>query len=54
MNLARAYGRKGDVDKAITHLEAAKAEGLADFGEVEKDPKLGSLRQDPRYARATK
>jgi tetratricopeptide (TPR) repeat protein len=49
LNLARAYGHQGDFDKAFEHLQAAKENGLGSLAEVEKDPKLGRLRKDPRY-----
>ncbi len=49
LNLARAYGRKGDLDKAFDHLARAKAEGLPSFSEIENDGKLAAMRKDARY-----
>jgi len=49
INLTRAYGHKGDLDRAFAHLKKAKDIGLASLKEVHNDPKLASLRADPRY-----
>jgi tetratricopeptide (TPR) repeat protein len=53
LNLARAYGRRGDLNLAFEHLTKAKAEGLPSFAELESDPKLGAMRKDPRYKKLT-
>ncbi len=49
LNLVRAYGHQGDIDKAIEHLTKAKAAATVSWGEIEADPKLAGLRKDPRY-----
>jgi tetratricopeptide (TPR) repeat protein len=49
LNLARAYGHRGETDKALNHLDQAREAGLPSMAEVEKDAKLASLRADPRY-----
>ncbi len=49
LNLARAYGRKGDLTRAFEHLGAAKAAGLRSLAEIENDPELALMRKDPRY-----
>jgi tetratricopeptide (TPR) repeat protein len=51
LNLARAYGHKGDLDQAFLHLTQAKAHGIGSFAEVVNDPGLDKLRKDPRYAK---
>jgi tetratricopeptide (TPR) repeat protein len=53
LNLARAYGHRGDLEKSLRFL--AEALRLADvpLTEVEADPLLVSLRADPRYQRLT-
>jgi tetratricopeptide (TPR) repeat protein len=51
LNLGRAYGHQGDVDKAIEHLAEAKKLGIRSFSEVEKDPNLKALREDARFAK---
>jgi tetratricopeptide (TPR) repeat protein len=50
LNLGRAYGRQGEIDKALDHLASAKKLGIRSFREVEKDPKLKELRADTRFA----
>jgi tetratricopeptide (TPR) repeat protein len=49
LNLARAYGRQGDLDLAFEHLAEAREYGITSFAEVKSDPQLGALRADPRY-----
>jgi tetratricopeptide (TPR) repeat protein len=49
LNLARAYGRQGDLDRAFSHLAKAKSEGLPSLAELDTDPKLAGMRKDPRY-----
>ena len=51
LNLARAYGHKGNLDLAFQHLGKAKEHGIASFAEVTHDPNLEKLRRDPRYAK---
>jgi tetratricopeptide (TPR) repeat protein len=50
LNLARAFGRLGDLDRAFEHLGKAKECGIASFTEVESDPALATLRADARWA----
>jgi len=49
VNLARAYGHKGDLDAAVAALAAAKALGLHSGDELVADAKLAQLVADPRY-----
>jgi tetratricopeptide (TPR) repeat protein/TolB-like protein len=50
LNLARAYGHQGKLDRAFESLTAAKGEdATVPFSEIAQDPKLDSLRKDPRY-----
>jgi tetratricopeptide (TPR) repeat protein len=51
MNLARAFGRQGHLDRAFDHLGKAKECGIASFTEVESDPTLGKLRADVRWVK---
>jgi tetratricopeptide (TPR) repeat protein/TolB-like protein len=53
LNLARAYGHKGELDKSLQNLDQAVAAGLWTLQEVEKDPKLAAVRADPRYKQLT-
>lgn len=50
LNLARAYGHKGDLDRALEHVKEAKNNGLRSLGEIVNDPSLEKLKQDPRFA----
>ena len=49
LNLARAYGHQGDLNKAFEHLQKAKAAGIKTFDEIENDSALNGLRSDARY-----
>ncbi|MCK5688027.1 tetratricopeptide repeat protein [Myxococcota bacterium] len=49
LNIARALGRDAKIDEAIEHLKKAKAESDVSIDELELDPALDKLRQDPRY-----
>jgi tetratricopeptide (TPR) repeat protein len=49
LNLARAYGRQGDLDTAFDHLAKAREQGIGSFSEVKNDPQLHELRADSRY-----
>ncbi len=49
LNLARAFGRQGQLDVAFEHLTEARANGVESFAEIRTDPKLGALRADPRF-----
>lgn len=51
LNLARAYGHRGELERALNHLDAARAAGLPSLAEIEKDKKLATMREDPRYKR---
>jgi len=50
LNLARAYGHGGQIDKAMESLTLAHSEdATVPFSEIADDPKLEQLRADPRY-----
>jgi tetratricopeptide (TPR) repeat protein len=49
LNLVRAYGHQGDLDRAFDHLTKAKAAGVRSFRELTTDPELGELRDDARF-----
>ncbi len=51
LNLARAYGHRGELDRAFAHLQQAKESGITSFAEIAGDPTLKGLRDDPRYAK---
>lgn len=53
LNLARAYGHQGELDRAFMHLGKAKEAGVGSFAEVDNDPGLKKLRDDPRYAKGS-
>jgi predicted esterase len=52
-NLACAYALKGDKDRALLALLAAKRAGFADRSQMAKDADLSSLRGDPRFVLPT-
>ncbi|MCK5690776.1 hypothetical protein KAI87_15960, partial [Myxococcota bacterium] len=49
LNLAKAYGHKGENAKALDHLRQAKAHGITSFKSLETDDKLKTLRALPAY-----
>lgn len=49
-NLACAYARLGERDRAFAALEQAVAEGMNDRAAFERDEDLAPLRSDPRFA----
>jgi len=49
LNLARAHGHGGAIDRAIAHLEKAVSLAAISLGAVDRDPKLEALRKDARY-----
>jgi len=51
INLARAYGHKGNFDKAFEHLKKAQTIEAVSLDEVAEDPKLKKMRSDPRFSR---
>ncbi len=51
LNLARAHGHQGNLDKAFEHLKKAKEAGVTSFSEVTGDTGLKKLRADPRYSK---
>ncbi len=51
LNLAQAYGRKGQLDLAFDHLAKAEAEGMRRFGALERDPALAKMRSDRRFSK---
>lgn len=51
LNLVRAYGHKGELDKAFEHLAEAKATGTVFLEELTADPALADLRQDARFGK---
>lgn len=50
-NMACAYARLKDLDKAFEMLNKAVDEGLAGRNTYERDPDLEALRPDPRFAK---
>jgi dienelactone hydrolase len=50
-NLACAYARTGQPDKAFVALDSALSEGVNERETYERDEDLASLRSDPRFAR---
>lgn len=51
VNLARAHGRAGKIDEAMSHLQRARQEAAdVSFDEIDLDPRLERVRRDPRYA----
>jgi len=51
LNIAHALGRQGKLDDAFKHLLKAKQEGIRSFAELDHDPRLRPLREDPRFSK---
>ncbi|MEK7383465.1 MAG: tetratricopeptide repeat protein, partial [Elusimicrobiota bacterium] len=49
LNLARAYGRRGDLDKAFAHARQALDDGPVPLSQLTEDPGLAAMRADPRF-----